>query len=191
MVGLSPKTLPLGAPAPDFSLTDVITGENVSFSDYAANKKAVVVMFICNHCPYVIHVRGQFGPIAEEYMPKGIGILAINSNSVVTHPQDGPRAMKLLAEEMNWSFPFLFDGSQDVAKAFKAVCTPEFFVFDEEKKLVYHGQLDDSRPRNTIPVTGKDLRAVLDAVLEGKPVNKDQKSSIGCSIKWHPGNEPE
>jgi thiol-disulfide isomerase/thioredoxin len=148
-------------------------------------------MFICNHCPFVVHVRDQLTRLADDYQKKGVAVIAINSNSVETYPQDGPDKMKELAREMGWKFPFLFDSTQDVAKAYRAACTPDFFLFDAKRALVYRGQLDDSRPTNKVPVTGKDLRAAIDAVLAGKPVAKDQKSSIGCNIKWKPGNEPD
>jgi hypothetical protein len=146
-------------------------------------------MFICNHCPYVVHVRDELGRLGRDYLPKGLAIVAINSNSVKTHPMDGPEHMKSLAESEGWAFPFLFDATQLVAKVFHAACTPEFYLFDRDHRLVYHGQLDDSRPDSDIPVTGKDLRAAIDAVLAGGVVSPVQRPSIGCSIKWDPGNE--
>ncbi|MHA2298808.1 MAG: thioredoxin family protein [Candidatus Hodarchaeales archaeon] len=191
MVATESEPIPLGTIAPDFTLKDAVSGEDINLMDFVANKKVFAIMFICNHCPFVKHVMRQFKPLAEDYLPKGVGILAINSNSIQTHPQDGPKEMKKLAESLNWSFPFLFDETQEVAKAYRAACTPDFYIFDGNKKLVYHGQLDSSRPSNDIPVTGKDMRAVLGAVLEGKEVSTDQKPSIGCNIKWHPGNEPD
>jgi thiol-disulfide isomerase/thioredoxin len=148
-------------------------------------------MFICNHCPYVQHVKGEIGRIAAEYRPKGVGIVAINSNDITAYPDDSPENMKRLAESEGWTFPFLFDETQEVAKAFRAACTPEFYLFGPDRKLVYRGQLDDSRPRNNVPVTGRDLRAALDAVLSGRPVPEEQTPSVGCNIKWRKGNEPE
>jgi thiol-disulfide isomerase/thioredoxin len=151
----------------------------------------VVVMFICNHCPFVKHVMEEIGYLANDYASHGIAFAAINSNDVTQYPDDAPALMKELAEAQGWEFPFLFDESQDVAKAFKAACTPDFFIFDEDQKLVYRGQLDDSRPEGEIPVTGGDLRAALDALLAGLPVAEDQKPSLGCNIKWTAGNEPD
>ncbi|MFW9994374.1 MAG: thioredoxin family protein [Candidatus Odinarchaeota archaeon] len=185
--------LPLGTPAPDFNLKNAIDGKMISLSDFKHNK-ALLVMFICNHCPYVIHVRDQFKPLAEEYLPKGVGIIAINSNSIETHPQDGPENMKKLADEMGWSnfFPFLFDETQEVAKAYKAACTPDLYVFDKDQKLMYRGQLDGARPGNKVEVTGKDLRKALDLALDGKIIPEgEQIPSAGCNIKWHPGKEPD
>jgi peroxiredoxin len=189
MVNTPSTMLPLGTRAPNFSLRDATTGKTVSLAE--AKGKALLVMFICNHCPFVVHVRDQLTRLADDYQKKGVAVIAINSNSVETYPQDGPDKMKELAREMGWKFPFLFDSTQDVAKAYRAACTPDFFLFDAKRALVYRGQLDDSRPTNKVPVTGKDLRAAIDAVLAGKPVAKDQKSSIGCNIKWKPGNEPD
>ena len=148
-------------------------------------------MFICNHCPFVIHVRDELTRLASEYQKRGVAIVAINSNSIETHPQDAPEHMKALATELGWKFPFLFDSTQEVAKAYRAACTPDFYLFDAEQRLVYRGQLDDSRPGNNVPVTGRDLRAALDAVLAGRAPSIDQKPSIGCNIKWAPGNEPD
>lgn len=150
-----------------------------------------MVMFICNHCPFVKHVLEEIGYLASDYAAHGIAFAAINSNDVKRFPDDAPQRMKELAENRGWEFPYLFDESQEVAKAFKAACTPDFFVFDEERKLVYRGQLDDSRPESEIPVTGQDLRAALDALLAGQPISRDQKPSMGCNIKWKSGNEPD
>ncbi len=182
--------LPLGTEAPPFSLPNAVDGKPVSLDQFRGNK-ALLVMFICNHCPFVIHVREQLGKLASDYQPKDVGIVAINANSSKTHPQDGPERMKALAREQGWTFPFLFDEDQAVAKAYRAACTPDFYLFDGQMKLAYRGQLDDSRPNSGVPVTGKDLRAALDTVLAGKPVTGDQKPSIGCNIKWSPGNEPD
>jgi thiol-disulfide isomerase/thioredoxin len=153
--------------------------------------KALVVMFICNHCPFVVHVRNQITRLVDDYQKKDVAFVAINSNSIESHPQDGPDKMKELARELGWKFPYLFDATQDVAKTYRAACTPDFYVFDGKRALVYRGQLDDSRPSSKIPVTGKDLRTAIDAVLAGKPVASTQKASIGCNIKWKPGNEPD
>lgn len=177
--------LALGTPVPPFTLTNAVDGRPVSSSDFAA-KEALLVMFICNHCPYVVHVRDEITRVARDYLPRGVGIVAINSNSAVTHPQDGPEHMRTLAHELGWQFPFVFDETQNVAHTFKAACTPEFYVFDKHQRLVYRGQMDDSRPQSGKPVSGRDLRAALDNVLDGRPVSSDQKPSTGCSIKWHP-----
>jgi thiol-disulfide isomerase/thioredoxin len=186
----TPSTmLPLGTKMPPFSLTDAVSGKTVTDRD-AAGKKATLVMFICNHCPFVKHVMDELGRVAGDYIPKGAGVVAINANDVGKYPQDGPDKMKELAESEEWGFPFLLDDTQKVAQAYRAACTPDFFLFDAEARLVYRGQLDDSRPSNKIPVTGKDLRAALDSVLAGKPPLEEQKPSIGCNIKWKPGNEP-
>ena len=185
----TPSTMsPLGAKAPAFKLPDT-SGKVVSLDDYKA-APAVLVMFICNHCPFVKHVRGELAKLGAEYQKKGAAIIAINSNDVAKYPDDSPAKMKEEAKSAGYTFPYLFDESQSVAKSYEAACTPDFFLFDRNRKLVYRGQLDDSRPNSGIPVTGEDLRAALDAVLAGKPAPKDQKPSIGCNIKWKPGNEP-
>ena len=182
-MSLTPSTmLPLGTSAPPFSLPDV-SGKAVSIADFQ-NAPALLVMFICNHCPYVKHVRSGLAQLARDYQPKGAAIVAISSNDVLTHPDDSPAKMAVEAKDAGYTFPYLYDESQAVAHAYQAACTPDFFLFDREKRLVYRGQLDDSRPGNGIPVTGKDLRAALDAVLAGKPVATEQKPSIGCNIKW-------
>ncbi len=182
--------LELGHPLPEFSLPDVVSGKTISPADFQ-DSEALLVMFICVHCPYVIHVREELARIGRDYADKPLGIVAISSNYVGTHPQDAPENLKRMAGELGFNFPYCYDESQEVAKAFTAACTPDFFLFDENRKLVYRGQLDDSRPGNGIPVTGKDLRAAIDAVLEGKPVDPNQKPSMGCNIKWKPGNEPD
>jgi thiol-disulfide isomerase/thioredoxin len=189
MVDTPSTMLPLGTKMPAFSLTDAVSGRTVTDGD-AAGKKATLVMFICNHCPFVKHVMDELGRVAGDYIPKGVGVVAINANDVASYPQDGPDNMKKLAVSEEWRFPFLFDDTQKVAQAYRAACTPDFFVFDAERKLVYRGQLDDSRPSNNLPVNGRDLRAALDAVLGGRPPLKEQKPSIGCNIKWKKGNEP-
>jgi peroxiredoxin len=182
--------LALGTPAPAFTLHNPVDGNSVSLADFEG-KPALLVMFICNHCPYVQHVMKELGRLAADYIPRGLAVVAINSNSQETHPQDGPEHMKALASAEGWSFPFLFDDSQAVAKEYRAACTPDFFLFDSEQRLTYRGQLDDSRPGNLIPVSGKDLRGAVEAVLAGAPVRQDQKPSVGCNIKWRPGNEPD
>ncbi|MGD8867504.1 MAG: thioredoxin family protein [Gemmatimonadales bacterium] len=189
-MALTPSTmLELGSRAPDFALENAINGRRVSLRDFE-DSPALLVMFICNHCPYVQHIRSELGRLARDYAPLGLAVAAINSNSLETHPQDGPDAMKELAVAEGWEFPYLFDETQSVAKVYKAACTPDFFLFDGDRRLVYRGQFDDSRPGNAIPVTGADLRAAIDAVLAGQPVSSDQKPSMGCNIKWTPGNEP-
>ncbi len=191
-MALKPSTmLPLGSDAPAFELTNAVDGKTVSLGKDYDSAPALLVMFICNHCPFVIHVRDELGRVAADYMPKGLAVVAINSNSIESHPQDGPENMKRLAIQEGWEFPFLFDETQEVAKAYKAACTPDLFLFDGDRKLLYRGQLDDSRPSNAIPVTGHDLRAAIEDVLAGAPVSIDQKPSVGCNIKWKRGNEPE
>ena len=186
----TPSTMiALGTGIPDFSLQNAVDGKTVSPKDFEG-AEALLVMFICNHCPFVQHVLKEIGRLAADYQAKGVAVVAINANDIDTYPQDGPEHMKRLAESEGWTFPFLFDETQEVAKAFKAACTPDFFLYDRRPTLVYRGQLDDSRPGNDAPVTGKDLRAALDAVLGGKPVSHDQKPSIGCNIKWEPGKAP-
>jgi peroxiredoxin len=185
----TPSTMSrLGTPAPDFSLpgTDGKTHTLASF----AGKRALLVMFICNHCPFVKHIADELARIGREYQPKGAGIVAISSNNVESHPDDSPQKMVEEAKRRGYTFPYLYDESQSIAQAYRAACTPDFFLYDAKRNLVYRGQLDASRPGNGIPVTGKDLRAALDAVLAGRPVPSDQKPSIGCNIKWKPGNEP-
>ncbi|MEB3283628.1 MAG: thioredoxin family protein [Lyngbya sp.] len=182
--------LALSTPAPDFQLPDVTTGETISLETFA-DKKALLVMFICRHCPFVKHVQNELANIGKDYVPKGLGIVAISANYVQTHPDDAPEQLKEMAQELGFNFPYCYDETQEVAKKYTAACTPDFFVFDGDRQLVYRGQLDDSRPSNNQPVTGKDLRMALDAVLDEQPVNMEQKPSIGCNIKWHPGSEPE
>jgi len=181
--------LPLGTKAPDFSLKDVTSGKTVSLADFK-DKTALLVMFICRHCPYVVHVKDELARLGKDYAGKPAGIVAISANDPVTHPDDSPENLKLMAKELGFTFPYLFDDSQDTAKAYTAACTPDFFLFDRNRALVYRGQLDDSRPGNGKPLNGKDLRAAIDAVLAGKPVGAEQKPSIGCNIKWKSGREP-
>jgi peroxiredoxin len=186
----TPSTmLPLGTPAPDFSLPDVTTGESVSLDKFAGSK-ALLVMFICQHCPFVIHVKPELARIGQDYVPKGVGIVAISANDAAKYPQDDPEHLKAMAQDLSLNYPLCYDESQDVAHAYQAACTPDFFLFDRNLKLVYRGQLDSSRPGNDDPVTGVDLRRAIDAVLAGQPVGVEQTPSIGCNIKWKPGNEP-
>jgi thiol-disulfide isomerase/thioredoxin len=187
MAAVESQMLPLGTTAPSFELPDP-DGKVHSLQDGA---DAYLVMFICNHCPFVKHVREELARIGRDYSARNVAIYAINSNDVATHPGDSPEKMKEEAAEWGYVFPYLYDASQEVAKAYRAACTPDFFLFDAGRRLVYRGQLDDSRPSNDMPVDGHDLRAALDAVLEGKPVSQSQKASIGCNIKWRPGNEPD
>ncbi len=189
MVRTPSTMLPLGSPAVDFSLVNV-DGQTLGFSDVAGTR-GTLVMFICNHCPFVKHVADQLAMLGREYLPRGLGMVAINSNDVATHPADSPEQMVRESEERGYGFPYLFDETQEVAKAYRAACTPDFYVFDADRRLVYRGQLDDSRPDSGIPVTGADLRRAVDAVLAGEPVPEAQQPSIGCNIKWRPGNEPD
>ncbi|MBN8562988.1 MAG: thioredoxin family protein [Leptolyngbya sp. UWPOB_LEPTO1] len=181
--------LTLGALAADFQLPDVVTGQTITLADFA-DKKALLVLFISRHCPYVQHIKYELAQLGQDTRDRGLGIVAISSNDVMTHPDDAPDSLKEFAEELTLSFPLLFDESQQTAKDYFAACTPDIFLFDQGRRLVYRGQLDDSRPRNDIPVTGKDLRAAIAAVLSDRPVAYDQKPSIGCNIKWKLGNEP-
>ena len=181
---------PLGSDAPGFDVTDVVTGKRLTLDDFQG-RKAFLIMFICRHCPFVIHVRDELARIGRDYDHPDVGILAVSSNDVKHYPQDGPEKLAAMARELRFTFPFALDESQETAKAFGAACTPDFFLYDRDLKLVYRGQLDDSRPGNGRTVDGEDLRAALDAVLEGRPVNPDQQRSIGCNIKWKPGNEPD
>jgi len=175
--------LPLGTPAPPFSLRDVVSGQMYSLDSFTG-KSALLVMFLCRHCPYVVHVEQEIAKIGLDYRDTGLGIVGISSNEPAQYPDDAPPRLKEMAERLSFTFPFCFDETQDVAKAYRAACTPDFYLFGRERVLVYRGQLDDSRPGNTKPVTGRDLRAAIDAVLAGKPVDSNQKASIGCSIKW-------
>jgi len=188
-VVLTPSTMvPLGTKAPSFSLPNV-DGKTLSLDDFAGSG-AYLIIFMCNHCPYVKHVAPELAKLGRDYQSRGVAVIAINSNDVVSHPSDSPEAMAREVKERGYTFPYLFDETQAVAKAYRAACTPDFYVFDKDKKLAYRGQMDASRPDSGIPVTGKDLRAALDAVLANKPV-EDQKPSIGCNIKWQAGNEPD
>lgn len=175
--------LPLGSDAPPFALPDTVSGKMIKLKDIASDK-ATVVMFICNHCPYVIHVNDEIVRVANDYIPKGVAFVAISSNDVENYPEDGPDEMKKVAKRLKYPFPYLYDESQNVARAFDAACTPDFYVFDKNLKLAYRGRLDDSKPKNTNPLTGKDLRNAIDAILDGKPVPEKQYPSGGCNIKW-------
>ncbi len=175
--------LPLGTSAPAFALRDVVSGRTYSLDSFAG-KTALLVMFICRHCPYVVHVEQELAKIGRDYTDTGLGIIGISSNDPVEYPDDAPPRLKQMAERLAFTFPLCFDETQDVAKAYRAACTPDFYLFDRDRRLVYRGQLDDSRPGSNKPVTGRDLRAAIDAVLAGKPVDGKQKASIGCSIKW-------
>jgi peroxiredoxin len=181
--------LPLGTDAPNFTLPDP-EGSVVSLSDFDG-ARALLVVFMCNHCPFVKHVIDGFAKLVREYQPRGVAVVGINANDVNEFPEDRPEKMARFAREKDLTFPYLFDEKQEVAKRYHAACTPDFFLFDEHRRLVYRGQMDDSRPGNNVPVTGSDLRAALDAVLEGEPVPEEQKPSMGCNIKWKPGNEPD
>ncbi|MEL6256177.1 MAG: thioredoxin family protein [Bacteroidota bacterium] len=175
--------LALGTKAPAFSLPDTLSGNTLSL-DSLASDKATLIMFICNHCPFVIHVLPELQRLAADYQEKGISIIAISSNDVDNYPQDGPDKMKVLGEAQGWDFPYLYDESQEVARAYEAACTPDFYLFDKDLSLVYRGQLDASRPGNQVALNGEDLRAALDAVLAGESVNENQMPSLGCNIKW-------
>ncbi len=177
--------LSLGTKVPEFSLPDVVSGKTISLNDFSDNK-ALLVMFICRHCPYVVHVQEELARMGKDYKDENIDIVAISSNDPDYDSDDRPERLKEMAEDLDFNFPYLFDETQEVAKAFTAACTPDFFLFDKDKQLVYRGQLDDSRPGSGQPVTGKDLREAIDAVLVEKPVSKEQRPSSGCNIKWKP-----
>jgi peroxiredoxin len=181
--------LALGTQAPDFALPDY-DGRQHALQDMAPSP-ALLVAFVCNHCPFVRHVRTGFAAFAREYRARGLAVVAINSNDLEAYPQDGPDAMRAEAAELGYEFPYLVDATQEVAKAYRAACTPDFFLFDAQRRLVYRGQFDDSRPGNGRPVTGADLRAAVDQTLAGRAPGPDQLPSLGCNIKWRPGNEPD
>jgi len=181
--------LELGTKAPDFSLPDT-DGRVVSLSDFE-DARALLIVFMCNHCPFVKHVLNGLLNLAREYQMKGVAVVGISANDVDAYPEDGPEMMAEFAERMNFPFSYLYDETQEVAKSYHAACTPDFFLFDKDRRLAYRGQMDDSRPGNHVPVTGADLRAALDATLQGKPAPHEQRPSMGCNIKWKPGNEPD
>jgi peroxiredoxin len=189
MVAVPSTMLALGTPAPDFDLPDTVSGKRISLSTFAG-KRGLLVMFISRHCPYVQHVKNELAAIGRDYAQRDVGIVAISSNEVANYPDDAPAKLKSMAKESGIAFPICYDETQKVARGFTASCTPDFFLFDDMRKLVYRGQLDDSRPGNNKPVTGKDLRSALDALLAGQPVSQDQKASMGCNIKWKAGTEP-
>ncbi len=182
--------LPLGTRAPDFALPDVTSGKTISRADFD-KAPAFLVMFICNHCPYVKHVQAGLARMARDFQARDVGVVAISSNDVANYPDDGPDRMREEAERAGYTFPYLFDESQSVARAYRAACTPDFFLFDAQHRLVYRGQMDDARRGNDVPVTGRNLRDAVEAVLAGKPVSPNQVPSLGCNIKWKAGNEPE
>jgi peroxiredoxin len=181
--------LPLGTTAPAFRLRDVVSGRQYTLESFAG-KQALLIMFICRHCPYVTHVQDELARLGRDYADRSIGIIAVSSNDPATHPEDAPERLKDMAQALDFRFPFCFDETQDVAKAYQAACTPDFYLFDAQRRLVYRGQLDESRPGSGKPVTGRDLRAAIEAALAGQPALADQKPSIGCSIKWKQGNAP-
>lgn len=189
-MAVSSTMLALGTKAPEFSLPEVSSGQAITLSTFAS-QKALLVIFICQHCPYVKHVEKELARIGSDFVPRGVGIVAISSNDVGNYPEDSPEHLKKMALDLKFNFPVCFDETQEAAKAFRAACTPEFYLFNEDRKLVYRGQLDDSRPKNNLPVTGEDLRTALEALLSGGVPSEEQKPGIGCNIKWKPGNEPE
>ena len=184
------QMLPLGTEAPDFALPDVVTGDTLKLAD-VGDAPGLLVMFICRHCPYVRHVRAGIAQLGRDHVDTGLAIVAISANDPETYPEDAPASLAEEAREAGYTFPYLFDETQEVAKAYHAACTPDFFLFDGDRRLVYRGQFDDSRPGNGRPVTGADLRAAIDATLARRPVTEDQVPSVGCSIKWREGNEPD
>lgn len=189
MVLTASTMLGLGTEAPDFQLPDVTTGESVSLGSFSGNK-ALLVMFICKHCPYVVHVQEELARLGNEYQARDVGVVAIGANDVEAYPGDAPGELKGMAREQGFQFPYCFDESQEIAKAYTAACTPDFFLFDQDRRLAYRGQLDGSRPETDTPVTGEDLRGALDTVLAGDTPDPAQAPSLGCNIKWKPGNEP-
>ena len=189
-MALTPSTmLALGTAAPAFSLPDVVSGRTISL-DTVAEKKALLVMFICRHCPYVQHIKQELARLGKDYRAQDVGIVAISANDAAKYPDDAPDRLKAMATELAFTFPLCYDESQEVAQAYTAACTPDFFLFGPDRRLVYRGQLDDSRPDNGKPLNGRDLRTALDAVLAARAVSGDQQPSVGCNIKWKPGNEP-
>jgi len=190
MVATASVMLALGTRAPQFELPDVASGKTVSLETFK-DAQGLLVMFISRHCPYVQHVKEELARIGRDYAGRGLGIVAVSANDVASHPDDAPERLREMAEQLGFAFPVCYDASQSAARAYSAACTPDFFLFDSGRRLVYRGQLDDSRPGNDRPVTGSDLRRAVDAVLRGRPVPEDQKPSLGCNIKWKPGNEPD
>jgi peroxiredoxin len=190
MVKTASTMLPLGTTAPEFRLPDVVSNQTISLATFA-DRQALLLIFLCQHCPFVKHVQQELAKLGQDYSQKSLGIVAISANDVANYPDDAPEKLKQMAEDLNFNFPVCYDESQEVSQAYTAACTPDFFLFDAERKLAYRGQLDDSRPGNNIPVTGKDLRRAIDAILQAQTLDFEQKPSIGCNIKWKPGNEPE
>ncbi len=187
---LTPSTmLALGTTAPDFALPNVVSGNTISLASFA-DRKALLVIFMCCHCPFVKHIQQQLATLGKDYQHQSLGIVAISSNDAEKYPDDSPASLRAMAQELEFNFPVCYDSTQEVAKAYTAACTPDFFLFNQARELIYRGQLDDSRPSNNLPVTGQDLRDAISNVLADKPVNPQQKPSIGCNIKWIPGNEP-
>ena len=183
MAAVPSNMLALGTTAPDFALPDTVSGKTISLNELKSDV-ATVIMFICNHCPYVKHVNKELAKLARDYQARGAAFVAISSNDAEAYPADAPEQMRLVAAEQGYTFPYLYDEDQSVARAYQAACTPDFYIFDASMKLVYRGQLDEARPRNDVPVTGKDVRAALEAILAGNPVSAEQRPSIGCNIKW-------
>ena len=190
MVATPSTMLALGTAAPNFQLPEATTGALIARDDLA-DRPALLVMFICNHCPYVRHVADEIARLGREYQPRGVAVVAISANDVVQQPGDSPEDMARFASERGFSFPYLYDQSQSVARAYRAACTPDFFLFDADRRLVYRGQLDGARPSNDVPIDGRDLRSALEALLRGAPIAQTQLPSLGCNIKWKPGNEPD
>ena len=190
MAATASTMLELGTTAPEFSLSDVVSGKSVALASFQRDQ-ALLVMFICHHCPFVKHVKAELAQLGRDYSPKGVGIVAISSNDPAVSADDSPEGLRRMATDWGFGFPVCYDETQAVAKSYAAACTPDFYLFDQDRKLVYRGQLDDSRPSNGKPVDGADLRAALDAVLAGRQPGQHQKASLGCNIKWKPGNEPE
>ncbi len=187
---LTPSTmLALGTTAPDFALPNVVSGNTISLASFA-NRKALLVIFMCCHCPFVKHIQQQLATLGKDYQNESLAIVAISANDAEKYPDDSPASLKAMAQELGFNFPVCYDSTQEVAKAYTAACTPDFFLFNQARELVYRGQLDDSRPSNNLPVTGQDLRNAISKVLVDQPINPEQKPSIGCNIKWIPGNEP-
>ena len=187
---LTPSTmLALGTTAPDFALPNVVSGNTISLASFA-DRKALLVIFMCCHCPFVKHIQQQLATLGQDYQNESLGIIAISANDAEKYPDDSPASLRAMAQELEFKFPVCYDSTQEVAKAYTAACTPDFFLFNQARELVYRGQLDDSRPSNNLPVTGQDLRNAISKVLADKSINPEQKPSIGCNIKWIPGNEP-
>ncbi len=189
MAATASTMLELGTKAPEFALPNVVSGKAVSLASFEG-KQALLVMFMCHHCPFVKHIKSELTQLGRDYPAKGVAIVAISSNDPGVSADDSPEGLQRMAAEWGFNFPVCCDETQAVAKSYAAACTPDFYLFDRDRKLVYRGQLDDSRPSNGKPVTGADLRAAIDALLAGRPVNQDQRPSLGCNIKWKPGNEP-